>query len=198
MTVGPVAPAGRLRFLWSVLARELAKFGVVGGVAFVVDVGLFNLLRWGGDGALVGEPLTAKVISAGVATLVAWGGNRWWTFRHRRGTALLRELGMFVAMNGVALLISVLCLAFSHYLLGLRSPLADNVSANVVGVALGTAFRFVAYRSWVFRSPPPGEDPAAVLVAQARALGTAPRASSAEARGTAGRPVPSASTRAAS
>jgi len=44
----------------------------------------------------------------------------------------------------------VLSLAVSHYLLGLQSPLADNISANVVGLAAGTTFRFWAYRRYVF------------------------------------------------
>ncbi|MSW42688.1 MAG: GtrA family protein, partial [Actinobacteria bacterium] len=30
------------------------------------------------------------------------------------------------------------------------SPLADNVSANVIGLGLGTIFRFWSYRRWVF------------------------------------------------
>ena len=35
-------------------------------------------------------------------------------------------------------------------MLDLRSPLADNVSANGVGLVLGTLFRFWAYRRFVF------------------------------------------------
>jgi putative flippase GtrA len=57
-------------------------------------------------------------------------------------------------LNGVGLLISVGCLWFSHYALGLTSPLADNISANVVGLALGTMFRFWSYRRWVFPEDP--------------------------------------------
>jgi putative flippase GtrA len=34
--------------------------------------------------------------------------------------------------------------------LGLTSRLADNISANVVGVGLGTVFRFVTYKRFVF------------------------------------------------
>ncbi|MGQ7294911.1 GtrA family protein [Quadrisphaera sp. KR29] len=138
--------------LWRAHSREVGAFGVVGGVAFVVDVGLFNLLRFGGDGLLADQPLTAKVVSASVATVFAWAGNRWWTFRHRNRSAALRELGLFVAMNAAALLIGLAVLATSHYVLGLRGPLADN-TANLVGIALGTAFRYVAYRLWVFRRP---------------------------------------------
>ena len=46
--------------------------------------------------------------------------------------------------------IALLCLWISHYVLGFTSLLADNLSTNVVGLALGTAFRFVLYRYWVF------------------------------------------------
>ena len=46
------------------LAGEAAKFGLVGGVGFVVDVSLFNLLRYAGSpGVLEHKPLTAKAIS---------------------------------------------------------------------------------------------------------------------------------------
>lgn len=46
------------------------------------------------------------------------------------------------------LVIALACLAFSHYVLGLTSPLADNVSANGVGLVFSTLFPFVAYRNW--------------------------------------------------
>ncbi|NBO46614.1 MAG: GtrA family protein, partial [Actinobacteria bacterium] len=39
--------------------------------------------------------------------------------------------------------------AFSNYVLDLHTPLADN-TANVLSVAVGTAFRFWAYRRYVF------------------------------------------------
>ena len=41
-------------------------------------------------------------------------------------------------------------LAFSRYVLGLSSALADNVAANLVGLGLGTVLRFWALRSAVF------------------------------------------------
>ena len=46
--------------------------------------------------------------------------------------------------------IALSCLGFSHYVLDLRSPLADNISANLVGLALGMVFRFWSYRTFVF------------------------------------------------
>jgi putative flippase GtrA len=48
------------------------------------------------------------------------------------------------------MVIALSCLWLSHYALGLDSPIADNISANVIGLGLGTLFRFWSYRKWVF------------------------------------------------
>ena len=136
----------RLRSAVGVLYREAIKFGVVGAVAFVVDVGLMNLLR---QTILEDKPTTAKVISASVATLVAWVGNRAWTFRHRHSRPVHHEALLFFVTNGVALLIGTATIAFSHYVLGLQTLAADNI-ANIIGIGLGTLFRFWAYRTFVF------------------------------------------------
>jgi len=135
------------------LIHEIAKFGVIGMISFVIDVGLFNLLLFGG-GPFTSKPLTAKIISVAVATTFAYFGNRFWTFRHRGRTNMGREYVLFFLLNGVAMLIAVGCLAFSHYVLKFDSALADNISANVVGLALGTLFRFWSYRKWVFPALP--------------------------------------------
>ena len=130
--------------------RELARFGSVGALAYVVDLGLFNLLSFGPGEVLGHKPLTAKIVSVAVATLVAWVGNRYWTFSARRTQTRGRELAAFVVVNVGGMLIAVGCLAISTYALGLTSPLAKNVSANVVGLGLGTVFRYLAYRHLVF------------------------------------------------
>jgi putative flippase GtrA len=136
------------------LVRELGAFGVVGAVAYALDVGLFNLLRFAGEpGLLESRPLTAKAISVAAATLLSYAGNRHWTWRHRNRGRVHREAALFFAFNGIGLGIALACLAVSHYALGLTGPLADNLSANVVGLALATGFRFWAYRTHVFRAP---------------------------------------------
>jgi putative flippase GtrA len=127
------------------LVRELMKFGVVGGFAFVVDIGLFNLLLHATE-----KPLTSKTIATVVATTVAYAGNRHWTYRRRERSGVRREYTLFFLLNGVGLLISLACLAISHYLLDFTGRLADNIAANGVGLALGAAFRFWSYRRWVF------------------------------------------------
>jgi len=162
---GIATTVSRLRGTIDVVYREMLKFGAVGAVAFVIDVGLFNLLTtslWFGAGnpPLDGHEKLAKVISASVATVFAWLGNRYWSFRHRRQSSRGREFLTFVFMNLVATIIAVLCLAVSHDVFGFTSHLADNLSGNVIGIGLGTLFRFWAYRTFVFTEfiDPQGRD----------------------------------------
>jgi len=131
--------------------NEAWKFGTVGLVALVFDIGLFNLLL---AGPLSSHPLTCKVISVSVATVVAYFGNRFWSFKARAKSGYGREFVMFFLLNGIAMGISVGVLALTHYGFGLTSRLDDNISANIIGLGLGTLFRFWAYRKFVFREFP--------------------------------------------
>lgn len=145
----------RARATYQVLVAELAKFGTVGALAFVLDTALYNLLVFGVPGVLDGpmadSPLWAKTAATCVATVFSWLGNRWWTFRHRRSEPVAHEFALFVFFNVVGLGIALACLGFSRYVLGLESQLADNIAGNGVGLVLGTLFRFWAYRRFVFR-----------------------------------------------
>lgn len=132
-------------------ARELATFGLVGALAYLLDVGGFNLLVHVPHAPLQERPLTAKVISTSLAITWAYFGNREWTWRHRERSTIRREFVIFVLLNGVAMGIAVTTLGFSRYVMGLDSALADNISANVIGVGLGTIFRYWSYQRWVFR-----------------------------------------------
>lgn len=135
------------------LFGQFVRFGVVGLVGVVVDVGIFNLLRLTVLAPeLIHEgPVIAKVISTSIAIVTNWIGNRYWTFGSMRRSHVLREGLEFALVSVGGMGIALLCLWVSHYLLGFTSALADNLATNVVGLALGTAFRFTFYRIWVFR-----------------------------------------------
>lgn len=149
------------------LLPQLSRFGAVGLVGLLVDVGGFNLLRFaGGEGPMYDRPLTAKLLSAAAATVVSWLGNRYWTFRHTRRAAAHHEFALFVVVCTLGTGIALACLAVSHYVLGFDSALADNISANVVGLVLATTFRFWAYRTHVFQEHRPVADPAPATPAE--------------------------------
>lgn len=96
--------------------------------------------------------MVAKTVSVSIAVIFSWVTNRLWTFRTKRTSAKTREFIMFVLVNLAGMLIALACLWVSRYGLGLRSQFADNISANVVGLVLGTIFRYIMYRYIVFDS----------------------------------------------
>lgn len=148
----PSRTTTRLAWLYEKLISYALKFGIVGLIGYVIDVGIFNALRLGagGDADFFQGPIGAKIVSVTVATLATWFGNRYWTFRENRRSNVLLELLEFAAIAVVGMGISLLCLYVSHYILGFTSLLADNISANVVGLVIATAFRFLLYRFWVY------------------------------------------------
>lgn len=159
------------------LIHEAAKFGVVGGIGFLITEAGTNLLQvplgW----------LGANTIATVVAACVTFAGNRYWTFRHRDRENVGREYVIFFVMNAIGLGIQLACLGFANYVLGRTDKLWLNV-ALLIGIVLGTLFRFWSYRTWVWRAVPP-ED-AAEVAGLAPAAGPPPAAETAAATGSAG------------
>ncbi|MFD0327583.1 GtrA family protein [Streptacidiphilus monticola] len=122
----------------------------------------FNLLNrpWSGLGVV-----SAGMLATLAGVLVTYVGNRWWTYRGRVTDGTRGVFLRFLAFSCVGLLIENGVLALGHYGLGADTRLADN-AFKLLGLVLGTAFRFVSYRSWVFRGPPPGPRPTGLTVAQ--------------------------------
>ncbi|MGI5206802.1 GtrA family protein [Spirillospora sp. CA-108201] len=149
----------RIHRRFSHLVRELAQFGSVGAIAFVITVGVGNGLHTG----LGVGPLTSNGVATVVATTFSYLANRYWTFRHRDRTNLGREYVLFFALNGVGLVITELFIGFSRYVLGLEGAVFFNI-ALVIGTGVATLFRFWSYKKWVFlpASAPP-VDPASGL-----------------------------------
>jgi len=79
----------------------------------------------------------------------AFMGNKFWAFRHRRGSHWGRESFLFFLFNGIGILINDGVVALVHYGLGYHGNLAYN-AANLVGIGLATLFRLYSYRRWVF------------------------------------------------
>lgn len=142
---------GLIRMLW----REVAKFGVVGAVAWVIDSGIYLYLM---NGPLHSSEIWAKGWATVVASIFSWAANRYWTFRHRKQANMGREVALFMVMNGIGLLIAAGCVAFTKYVLDMNSKTALFVAGSVVGLVLGTIFRYFAYRFWVFNDALDEED----------------------------------------
>jgi putative flippase GtrA len=141
---------------WQRFLSEGAKFLTVGGVATAVSFVIFNGLvhgYFGGHGPMHGDPLVAFVLANTVGMLVSYRGSRSWAFRDRETVGVAGGRLSFFVINTVSMVIPLACLSFTRYVLGLTDPVADNISANVVGLGLGTMARFWALRRFIFLSP---------------------------------------------
>jgi putative flippase GtrA len=145
---------------FATLIAELTKFGLIGTLGLIVDIGGASLLH----GGLGLGPLTAKVISVSVATLMSYAGHRLWTFRHRAEQGIVRGGVIFFGLNLVGLLVSLVVIGFVTDVLGLHSLIAYNI-AQLIGVLLGMLFRYWSYRRWVFLAFEPGHEPTALATA---------------------------------
>ena len=138
------------------IAAEAAKFLAVGGIATAVAFVAFNALvhgPWKGPGPLHDNPLLAYVVANTVGMLVSYRGSRHWAFRHREVVGLAGGRVAYFVVNTLSMALPLACLAFSRYVLDRSDPVTDNIAANVVGLALGTATRFWAFRRYVFLHP---------------------------------------------
>jgi putative flippase GtrA len=145
------------------LLGQLARFAVVGGLGFVLDTAVFDLLRLTllAPERIHDGPILAKLASTTVAILANWLGNRYWTFAGSRRSSTGSEAVEFLVASLIGMGVSLLCLWISHYGMRLTTTLDDTVSANVVGLVLGSAVRFWLYRVWVYRPDRTGRSEAA-------------------------------------
>ncbi|MCF3122144.1 GtrA family protein [Streptomyces arenae] len=131
------------------LGPELLGFAAAGICAYAADLGLFIWLR----GPVGLDPLTAKSLSFVAGCSVAYAGNALGTYRDKTAeVSRLRQYGVFFAVNIAGALVQLMCLAVSHYGLGLTSRRADTISGAGIGMALATILRFWGTRTLVFRS----------------------------------------------
>lgn len=135
--------------------HELIKFAIVGATTFVIDSAIFYTLKLT---ILEPKPVTAKIISGIVAVIASYILNREWSFRDRGGRERHHEALLFFGVSGVGVLLSMAPLWVSSYVFELRQPMvsltveniADFLSAYIIGNLLQMAFRFWAFRRWVF------------------------------------------------
>ncbi|MEU8761910.1 GtrA family protein [Streptomyces sp. NPDC048659] len=143
---------GALRTRVDRLVREVAKFGVVGGLGVLVNLGVFNLVRHFTDLAVV----RASIIATVVAIAFNYVGFRYFTYRDREKSGRTKELTLFLLFSAVGMVIENGVLYAATYGFGWDTPLASNFF-KFFGIGVATLFRFWSYRTWVFKALPAKE-----------------------------------------
>jgi putative flippase GtrA len=119
---------------------QLAKFSVVGGSGYVVNLAVYTaLLRGAGF-----HYLAAATCSFLVAVANNYTWNRLWTFRGERGHVAYQGLRFLV----VALIAYAANLALLTLLIAVG---LDKVLAQAVAIVLVTPLNFLGNKLWSFR-----------------------------------------------
>jgi putative flippase GtrA len=154
-------------------AERFVKFLVVGGIGFIVDFGIYNLLLhpfdvWLAEGTglhafIVSLGLTAEQTMhlaptlAGLVSFIAavvsnfvW--NRYWTYPDSRSKSMRRQLAMFMVVSVAGIMLRLPLIAFTHrpfVRLVQKAPLLVNY-AERIGENMALALSVLAVMFWNF------------------------------------------------
>ena len=118
---------------------ELARFCVVGGSGYVINVGLFTIAY-----QHLAYPV-AFVISFVVAATSNFVWNRVWTFKIEHGVPHV-QYARFLAVSLLALAIDLVALALLVEVFGVHKPVAAAIA-----IVVATPISFLGNKLWSFR-----------------------------------------------
>ncbi|MDR0888289.1 MAG: GtrA family protein [Coriobacteriales bacterium] len=144
---GGVGAEGQKQGLFQKLFAQVVKFGIVGVIAFVIDYGLFLILR--GVFGYLGMPdpwhyLIANLISFSVSVIFNYIASMRYVFVHKEDMSRRKEFIIFVVLSVIGLGLNELILWFGAAILGIWSAIAKLIATVLVMV-----FNFVTRKKFL-------------------------------------------------
>ena len=140
-----MSPAVELAYRIGAAARrpaswlQLVKFGLVGGVGYLINLAVFALLT-----GLGVHHLVAAVGAFCVAVTNNFVMNRYWTFEPGEGPAHFQAARFFaVSLASLGLNLAVLELLVANNVTG-------DLAAQAIAVAVAMPFNFLGNKLWTF------------------------------------------------
>lgn len=126
---------------------DFVRFGVIGGLGFLVEIGSFNLWIFFTNGG----PLIANIVSVLLAILFNWAGNHFVNFEKNKEKSIFKEIiQFFIASGAVAIPLSTIMLTISYYGFGQEDIIVTNI-IKVAAIIVSAYAKFVLYKKWVFK-----------------------------------------------
>lgn len=125
------------------IGGQLGRFGLVGGVGFVVDGGLLwslSTLGW--------SPYAARLVSFPAAVLTTWALHRVFTFPDAAKTAVRRQVSRYFGVQILGSLVNFV--VFYGVLLVINETPATALVALAIGTVFGLVVNFAGARWFVF------------------------------------------------
>jgi putative flippase GtrA len=121
---------------------RVVRFGVVGLAGFFVDAAILMLMTR----VIYTDPFTARAVSAPIAILFTFAGNRHWSFATPNKPSVGSSFASYVSTQGAGFIcnLSIYCAV----MLVIASPLA----ALIVASATAMFVNYVGARFWAFKA----------------------------------------------
>ncbi len=130
------------------LVGQIAKFGVVGAIAFAIDFGLLVFLT-----EVFGVPyLISATVSFTVSVAFNYLASMRYVFAHKEGMSRRREFAIFVVLSVIGLGINNVCLWAGTDVLGI-----DYRVSKVVVTFIVMVWNFVTRKLFLDAGDEPGE-----------------------------------------
>ena len=133
---------------------QFIKFALVGGLNFLIDLGMLNLLI-GATGIASGFlAVVFKAIAFLTAVISSFIGNKFWTFRALSVEHAGRQFAGFFVVSVVGLAINVTAFSIFNDIIGPPGGLAPQTWANIsaaTAVLFVLLWNFLGYKFLVFR-----------------------------------------------
>ncbi len=139
----------RFLILW-----QAAKFGLVGILNTLVDLGILNFLLWATDTTAGLGFSIFKGMSFTVAVVNSYFWNKFWTFKKKETASASKEFTQFfvVALIGFGINVGVASLVVN--VIGPQFGLSEEIWANfgaMTAAFAGMAWNFLGYKFIVFK-----------------------------------------------
>lgn len=147
--------------------RQFVKFGMVGSVGFIVDMGtfafLYTLLRWTTVFTVAGyEVIAANTVSVLAAMVAVFLLNKFWTFRDPRAAELARQGSRFFALYLTTYILNQILTSFFAFRVPVIQTIFHDAAvyvAKVLAISIILFVNFFGSKFVVFRGLRPMSAP---------------------------------------
>jgi len=133
------------------IKKIIFKFGSVGFISYLVNILAFNFLVYSTISPFYQSSKIGTLLAGLLSILVAFTGNKKWTWRGRNYYNFNKQITLFFIVNLIAIIFNLILLFIVRDILLLKSQLLDNIIINIIGQAIGTIFRFYMYNKVIFK-----------------------------------------------
>ncbi|MBU1119403.1 GtrA family protein [Patescibacteria group bacterium] len=132
---------------------QLVRFGVAGGLNTLLDWGILNLLTTTFNvysGELI---LVFNIFSVSAALVNSYILNKYWTFRATGQAKTSTQIGKFLAVSIVGIVINSAIVYVVTTIIGVQFGLAENhwaLAAKMLATGVVFIWNFIGYKLWAF------------------------------------------------